>query len=539
MIYISYGITKSASTFVYELTQGIFRAAGRTPVALSADLKGSSPENYIDPITGSALEAIRREVVSADAIIKTHGAPDSRVLEELETKNLLASAVIRDPREIALAMVDHGKRSRESGVPAFIEIEKPLDAISSIKMQLERFFKWTASNKVLVFTYDEVCFETELVIDRIARQIDTRVDPTPILKMFSNKSAIGQFNKGIEARYKEMDKVTDGIFLEEFNDFYIKYKFATQSASSIRNHAVRGETLMTRADVIFLQTADQDKYKVLLELTSRSVVEYCSKHKYGYESFLGICRGYYPWQATYNRIPLLRRIVDSGFRGWVCYLDADAFIVDLDFDLGGYLSDKGHLAFIAATDRRSDPERPYWFVNAGTFLVNLASEMGRAIVYKWADQFDALTDQQLKTAEGWNQLPNDQDMLQQVLRDLPDAKEHTLTLRGTSVLINYDTGKFIRQILRGNENIQKRIEQIRTEIDRVLCSSSQMSNVEFPGARRVDEHDVEVCYRTLLGRPPESDAVVYRHLQSTPTLQDFLERIIDSSEFRSKYAREN
>lgn len=89
--------------------------------------------------------------------------------------------------------------------------------------------------------------------------------------------------------------------------------------------------------IVFVQTADPIRYRIFLEITSQTVREYCARHGFGYESFLGIARGYHPWQATYNRIPILRRWADSGFSGWICYLDADAYIADLAFDLRAYL----------------------------------------------------------------------------------------------------------------------------------------------------------------------------------------------------------
>ena len=45
--------------------------------------------------------------------------------------------------------------------------------------------------------------------------------------------------------------------------------------------------------------------------------------------FFGIVRGFHSWQATCNRSGLLKRLIDTGYKGWVCYLDADAFVADL------------------------------------------------------------------------------------------------------------------------------------------------------------------------------------------------------------------
>src|ERR1700758_4596739 len=55
-------------------------------------------------------------------------------------------------------------------------------------------------------------------------------------------------------------------------------------------------------NVLFLQTADSEKYRAILNLTSKTVEKYCEKNKFQYQSHIGIIRGYHLWQATFNRI---------------------------------------------------------------------------------------------------------------------------------------------------------------------------------------------------------------------------------------------
>lgn len=287
--------------------------------------------------------------------------------------------------------------------------------------------------------------------------------------------------------------------------------------------------------ILFLQTADQERYRPFWEITSPTVTEYCRRHNFDYEFFLGISRGCRAWQATYNRIPLLQRIVDSGFNGWVCYMDADAFIADLDFDLAGYLADKKSLAFIAATDRPGLCGRPYWLVNAGVFLINLASPAARKIVYNWAERLSAISDQQLQDAVEWSQLVNDQDMLQGILRDLPGAPEFTLTVRGKPNLINYHDGTFIGQILRTNESFQERIERLRLETDRVLGSSRRRSDSDDPIAARL----VRALYRVLLLREPEPGGLdgYLRCISDGASIERIMQRMLKSEEFVNNHTR--
>ena len=230
MIYISYGVTKSASTFLYQLTEEVLRSAGRKPAVLSTAIKGrASPENYVDPINGAALNTVRAEVQQNDVVIKTHGAPDSLVLTEVNEGRILASAVIRDPREIALSIVDHGTRSRFLGIADFSQFTHPIDTLDTLKEQIVRFSRWTSSSRVLVFTYDQVCFNTADTIKQIATQIGVSVEPAVVEQHFADRTSIGQFNKGKRNRYTELSEQDQSIFCHAFPELYVNGVFRSAS----------------------------------------------------------------------------------------------------------------------------------------------------------------------------------------------------------------------------------------------------------------------------------------------------------------------
>ena len=166
-------------------------------------------------------------------------------------------------------------------------------------------------------------------------------------------------------------------------------------------------------DIIVLQTADADRYVPMLAVTAPNVREYCRRHGLGYESFVGVRRGFHPWQATFNRIPMLADLVERGWTGWALYLDADAYIQDLDFDLAAYLADKQDRAAIFAT---SGVTGELWDVNAGVALVNLGHPLGRTLVEQWAAAFTGHSDDDLRAGAERFGTGNGQDLLQGILR---------------------------------------------------------------------------------------------------------------------------
>jgi hypothetical protein len=247
MIYISYGVPKSASTFAYVITSTIFKTAGCATVQLSENAKGArSRLNYIDPISWKAIERVRSEIGDQSAVIKTHSAPDERLKRAIENGEILASAIVRDPRDIALSLLDHAERSRRSGVGDFAKFHSATDVFELLDEQIKRLSKWTASSKVLLLTYDEVCFDTESAVRRIILQAGLPVAPETVMSALPNKEEILQFNKGARNRYEsEMREEIQTIFLERYADFYRDYlrQWPTSVSSTNVRHGATAEKL--------------------------------------------------------------------------------------------------------------------------------------------------------------------------------------------------------------------------------------------------------------------------------------------------------
>ena len=219
--------------------------------------------------------------------------------------------------------------------------------------------------------------------------------------------------------------------------------------------------------ITFMQTSDAARYAPLLAISSRTVKAYARKFGYYYLSFIGLRRGFFAWQASYNRIPMLMDMVQAKYEGWICYMDADSFIADIEFDLSDYLSDKSEVALIAA---HSGIQPPKWFdVNSGVFLVNLSHPRGRELIKNWYDGFMAILENELQAAELWDEIPNDQILLHEAMTSTPGLEDHVIIQRTYPMLLNYGNGRFIRQILRTRGTIQERAEQMKCEIDDLLA----------------------------------------------------------------------
>ena len=282
-----------------------------------------------------------------------------------------------------------------------------------------------------------------------------------------------------------------------------------------------------RMNVVFLQTADAKIYRPMLEATSRTVSEYCSLYGYGYESFLGIFRGYHPWQAAYNRIVLLRRLLDDGFSGWACYVDADAYIADLDFGLDKFLRTKESTACIFAP---GGPPRTWWNVNNGVGLFNFAHPVARAVIRNWSDRLDAITDVQLREARDWGQAPDDQDLMWLALKHVPDAESSVWIDEAEPRTFNYD-GRFIKQVLRASGTFEERLRIVRTKVDQIVGSVAEKE----VNALRKDF--VTALYRVALMREPDGPGL--RHavqaLRNGQSFEEALRTCFVCHEFVNKH----
>ena len=221
--------------------------------------------------------------------------------------------------------------------------------------------------------------------------------------------------------------------------------------------------------ITFIQTSDPFRYYPMLQETSKTIRRYCQVNGFDYEQYVGIKRGHMLWQSTFNRAYLLKEMLDRGVEGWVFYLDADAFIIDMRFDLVTYLSDKERYGAIFAghISERHD-------VNAGGFAVNLSHPAGKALVAEYHRRCEAAATDQYFRAISWeSDVYNDQYLLYLLLKDwswrfgFDDA--YLIEQTNHSFVNN---GPFISQLLRGLfPTFEDRYDAIRKRVAEIMMTA--------------------------------------------------------------------
>ncbi|KQU54811.1 hypothetical protein ASG72_04150 [Bosea sp. Leaf344] len=249
MIYICYGITKSASTFLYQLTEEVFAVAGRKPRKLGPPYRRQgSLDNYFDVVDDALVRELADLVGDDDIVLKTHGPPRGNIAALIASGAVLANASIRDPREIALSMLDHGRRAKRWKDVPFAEFQSLEDTLPAIENQIGYFNAWAEIPGVHVFLYNDICFDSRSVVRRLASQIGVEIDPDQVLKTFIGNKAIGQFSKGKALRHSELHQDDHMVFLERFADLYRSYAFDTPRAVEIAEQQ-QGKVLRARGQL--------------------------------------------------------------------------------------------------------------------------------------------------------------------------------------------------------------------------------------------------------------------------------------------------
>ncbi|WP_027967613.1 hypothetical protein [Halomonas halocynthiae] len=205
-IYFSYGMTKSASSFVYQLEEQLFKLSKYELMKVPPEIRGNrAPENYVEPITDEKVQEILDWLPdNAVTVIKTHGAPSKLACDLVNEGKAFASATFRDPRDIAVSLADHGARSREKGIADFANFVRPIDALPEIKNQLNRLNPWLRLTGCRAFSYDEIRSKPEAIVSAVVEQVGLKnIEITEVLSPFQDRSKIIHYNVGSVGRHKE------------------------------------------------------------------------------------------------------------------------------------------------------------------------------------------------------------------------------------------------------------------------------------------------------------------------------------------------
>jgi hypothetical protein len=217
MLFISYGLQKSASTFCCQLTRDIAEAAGHDQAALRALLPPELRQGFVNLKEYDLRKAA--ELIPCDRVLvfKTHSPMLRQVNDLLDEGLVMASATFRDPRDAAVAVYDVAAKDRAQGIDRiFGSIHSMREAIDLIAGNLWNANTWLSNPRVLPVPFDELAQRPEVSVRRLAAHMGVNADPNRILAPYrSGEQAIGEFNKGTSGRHRQAMSEADLAYAEE------------------------------------------------------------------------------------------------------------------------------------------------------------------------------------------------------------------------------------------------------------------------------------------------------------------------------------
>ena len=226
LLYISYGMPKSGSTLAYQLARAVAEASGAPQVQAPLNAIRDSSANFVEVIRPKELDALleyaETRAPGTPVVIKTHSGLWKCVEEAMEEGLVIGHAICRDPRDIALSMMDASRDGRAWGRRHGEPIRHIEDALEAVRGNAVKFEKWAAHPAIIPFAYPRVAFGSEEVIARIAGQLGVEVDAKR-LAVLAKKGGTN-FNKGVHRRHeKELSQPVAERIAAEFANFIETY----------------------------------------------------------------------------------------------------------------------------------------------------------------------------------------------------------------------------------------------------------------------------------------------------------------------------
>ncbi len=223
MIYLSYGMPKSASTFCYQIANGMLHAAGHSRETIC---KKYLPPNYhkafMPLVNNEILELVELIPESEILIIKTHTSLNETIDSLLRTGRIIASVTYRDPRDAAISLLDAGESDRKKNIKRkFNEIWTIEEAFDFYTKNQAVTKQWLRHPQVLKLSYNMLALNPHIAAQHIGDYLHINVEIDPIIThlLTDPSKKIWEYNVGRIGRYKDfMNQEMIDRFLYEFRE---------------------------------------------------------------------------------------------------------------------------------------------------------------------------------------------------------------------------------------------------------------------------------------------------------------------------------
>lgn len=222
LIYISFGMAKSGSTLAFQLVSAILEEAGVPQYDLDlSEGEGIDQPRFVDVIRPTELAhivSVAKARPQGPVVLKTHSGLWNCVAEGLDNGWIIGHATCRDPRDIALSMMDASRDNRPWGKRNGQPLRHVEDALDYVRGHSAKFQDWARHPSIMPISYERLAFDTEAVAADLAKQLGVDADFKRVAKIA--KASATNFNKGRSRRHEsELSAPVNDKIREEFADF--------------------------------------------------------------------------------------------------------------------------------------------------------------------------------------------------------------------------------------------------------------------------------------------------------------------------------
>ncbi len=228
MIILSNSIPKTGSTLLANFQEDILSSLGRTNGQNT--LRDKYNGRYIEYPSWAVLlnlASINRRYGSC--VVKCHWAPSAKLDLFCQSLNVKMTLTYRDPRDMILSMIDHGKRTREGNDPSgsFADCTNVIDLIPRTLKMVENLDLWTRKRFVRSVRYESLMADTHNTLKEVVSFLGWKVEDSIIEDIINERDKIKHrslnFNKGTTQRWKtELDDSEKEVCKLAFNQHLIK-----------------------------------------------------------------------------------------------------------------------------------------------------------------------------------------------------------------------------------------------------------------------------------------------------------------------------
>ena len=213
MIILSYGMPKSASSFIWRLTYDILEMAGHDQRIIKQAYLNEQQSVNFQNLNDDELE-IFVKLIPRDQLylIKTHSRLHTVIERAIDEGKAIATATYRDPLDMIISFLDTGVSERKKPMDQqrkyFADIETLEDAIRQVDNHVGTGERWLNKSHVENIYYKDIMLSPHIVARRISKVVGVEVDSDAVCnKYLSDKSKIIEFNVGGIERWR-------GVFSE-------------------------------------------------------------------------------------------------------------------------------------------------------------------------------------------------------------------------------------------------------------------------------------------------------------------------------------